>query len=374
MKHILIIASYGPSLVNFRLNLIKTLLSKGYKVSVATTSNNFKKILQKKLKIFGVKINFFSLSRTGFNIFEDFKFILEIFGIIKYSRPNVIISYTAKPVIYTGFVLKFFPKIIYYPLITGLGFAFTNNNSFNRNLLRNIMIFLYRIGLKQSKKIFFQNKDDKKLFLQLRIVKDKKKTFIVNGSGVDLNAYHFSSLPSKHIFLMIARLLIDKGIREYFQAAIIVKKLFPNTKFRLIGDFDQNPSSIDIKELRLWIKKAKIDYLGKKNSVKSALKACRYFVLPSYREGTPRSILEALSTGRPIITTDVPGCRETVIHKKNGLLVPPKNALALAKAMIKLIKKNDKALCSMGKASYLLAKKKYEISKVNKFMLNTMKL
>jgi UDP-N-acetylglucosamine:LPS N-acetylglucosamine transferase len=117
MKHILIIASYGPSLVNFRLNLIKTLLSKGYKVSVATTSNNFKKILQKKLKIFGVKINFFSLSRTGFNIFEDFKFILEIFGIIKYSRPNVIISYTAKPVIYTGFVLKFFPKIIYYPLI-----------------------------------------------------------------------------------------------------------------------------------------------------------------------------------------------------------------------------------------------------------------
>ena len=374
MKHILIIASHGPSLVNFRLNLIKTLLSKSYKVSVASPSDNFKKNLQKKLKVLGIKINYFSLTRAGMNLFKEFKSILELLRIIKYSKPSVIISYTAKPVIYTGFVLKFFPKIIYYPLITGLGYAFTDNNSFNKNLFRNIMIFLYRVGLKKSKKIIFQNKNDKKLFLQLRIVKDKKKTFIVNGSGVDLNAYPFSGLPSRHIFLMIARLLIHKGIREYFKAAIIVKKLFPNIKFRLIGDFDQNPTSINMKELRFWIKKAKIEYLRKKNSVKSALKACRYFVLPSYREGTPRSILEALSTGRPIITTDSPGCRETVIHGKNGLLVPVKNATALAKAMIKLLNENEKNIKKMAKESYLIAKNKFEIGKVNKSMLKIMNL
>lgn len=374
MKHILIIASHGPSLINFRLNLIKLLLSKGYKVSVASSSENFNYTSQKQLKALGVKINLFSLSRTGLNIFREFKSILDLLRIIKYSKPNIIISYTAKPVVYSGLILKFFPKIIHFPLITGLGFAFTNNLLIVGNLLRLLMIFLYYFSLKKSKKIIFQNKDDKKLFLELKIIKDKKKMSVVNGSGIDLNAFRFSRLPAKHIFLMIARLLIDKGIREYFKASIIVKKKFPNVEFRLIGDLDQNPSSLNKKELKFWLKKSKIKYLGRRNSVKSALKSCRYFVLPSYREGTPRTILEALSIGRPVITTNVPGCRETVVNKKNGLLVPSKNSKALANAMIELIKKKDKKIKSMAKESYLIAREKYEIDKVNTNMLNIMNL
>lgn len=374
MKHILIIASHGPSLINFRLNLIKLLLSKGYKVSVASSSENFNYTSQKQLKALGVKINLFSLSRTGLNIFREFKSILDLLRIIKYSKPNIIISYTAKPVVYSGLILKFFPKIIHFPLITGLGFAFTNNLLIVGNLLRLLMIFLYYFSLKKSKKIIFQNKDDKKLFLELKIIKDKKKMSVVNGSGIDLNAFRFSRLPAKHIFLMIARLLIDKGIREYFKASIIVKKKFPNVEFRLIGDLDQNPSSLNKKELKFWLKKSKIKYLGRRNSVKSALKSCRYFVLPSYREGTPRTILEALSIGRPVITTNVPGCRETVVNKKNGLLVPSKNSMALANAMIELIKKKDKKIKSMAKESYLIAREKYEIDKVNTNMLNIMNL
>jgi glycosyltransferase involved in cell wall biosynthesis len=374
MKHILIIASHGPSLINFRLNLIKLLLSKGYKVSVASSSENFNKTLQKQLKALGVKINLFSLSRTGLNIFREFKSILDLSRIIKNSKPNIIISYTAKPVVYSGLILKFFPKIIYFPLITGLGFAFTNNLSIVGYLLRLLMIFLYYLGLKKSKKIIFQNKDDKKLFLELKIIKDKKKVSVVNGSGIDLNAFRFSRLPTEHIFLMIARLLIDKGIREYFKASIIVKKKFPNVKFRLIGGLDQNPSSLNKKELKFWLKKSKIKYLGRRNSVKSALRSCRYFVLPSYREGTPRTILEALSIGRPVITTNVPGCRETVVNKKNGLLVPSKNSMALANAMIELIKEKDKKIKSMAKESYLIAREKYEIDKVNTNMLNIMNL
>lgn len=374
MKHILIIASHGPSLINFRLNLIKLLLSKGYKVSVASSSDNFSNGLQKKLKALGVKINLFYLSRTGLNILRESKSILDLMRIIKYSKPNIIISYTAKPVIYSGLILKFFPKIIHFPLITGLGFAFTNNISIRKNLLRKLMTFLYCLSLKKSEKIIFQNKDDKKLFLELRIIKDKKKISIINGSGIDLKDFSFSRLPTKHIFLMIARLLIDKGIKEYFEASIIVKKKFPNAKFHLIGDLDQNPSSLNKKELKFLINKSKVKYLGKRNSVKSALRACRYFVLPSYREGTPRTILEALSIGRPVITTNVPGCRETVVNKKNGLLVPFKNSIALANAMIKLIKEKDKKIKRMAKESYLIAKEKYEINKVNMNMLNIMNL
>ena len=169
---------------------------------------------------------------------------------------------------------------------------------------------------------------------------------------------------------MISRLLVDKGVREYVQAAKIVRLRFPKVIFQLAGSLDENPSGISLNELKLWIKQKNIQYLGEIESVKSILKLCRYYVLPSYREGTPRSTLEALSTGRPVITTDVPGCRETVIHKKNGLLVPPKNPKALAKAMIELLEKKDKTIKSMANESYLIAKKKYKIEKVNKSILS----
>ena len=142
----------------------------------------------------------------------------------------------------------------------------------------------------------------------------------------------------------------------------------------MVGGLDQNPLSISSKELNLWINQGNIEYLGELKSVQSILQSSKFFVLPSYREGIPRSILEALSTGRPIITTDSPGCRETVIHGKNGLLVPARNATALAKAMIKLLNEKEKTLKKMAYESYLLAKNKFEIGKVNKSMLKIMNL
>ena len=374
MKHILIIASYGPSLINFRLSLIKELISKGHKVSVASPKENFSYTLQKKLKDLKIDIYFFSLSRTSLNIFQNFKFIAEIYKIIKNLKPNIVISYTAKPVIYTGLVLRFFTNIYYYPLITGLGFAFTEIKSIKQKFFRYIMIFLYRVGLKSSKKIIFQNKDDQYLFFKLKIIKENNFSNIVNGSGVDLNAYPFSELPSKSVFLMISRLLVDKGVREYVKAAQIVHLKFPNVLFQLAGFLDENPTSISSRELQSWIDQGDIEYLGKLQSVKSILKNCKFYVLPSYREGTPRSTLEALSTGRPIITTDVPGCRETVIDGKNGLLIPAKNSTALANAMIKLLNEKDEIIKKMAIESHLIAKNKYEINKVNKSILNIMNL
>jgi len=374
MKHILIITSYGPSLINFRLPLIKKLLFKGYKVSVASPKNRFSDNLQKELKDIGVNINIFSLSGKSLNVFKDCKSILQIFKIIRNSKPNIIISYTAKPVIYTGLVLKFFKKISYFPLITGLGYAFIDRESVKYKIIKYLIIRLYRESLKNSAKTIFQNKDDQSLFSKLKIIKEKKISNVVNGSGVDLNQYPLSDLPSKPVFLMISRLLIDKGVREYVEAAKIVRSNFSNVRFQLAGYIDRNPSSIAAKELQSWINEGNIEYLGEIKSVQSILKSCKYYVLPSYREGTPRSVLEALATGRPIITTDAPGCRETVIHKKNGLLVPIKDSTALANAMISLLEESDEVIKKMAFESYLIAKNKFEIDKVNKSMLNIMNL
>jgi len=374
MKHILIIASYGPSLVNFRISLIKDLLNKGHKVSVACPKKNFSFKSQKKLKEIGVKIIFFSISRTGLNFFKDLRSIFEIYKIINKSKPDIVMSYTLKVVIYSGMVLNFFSQIYYYPLITGLGATFTEVNTVKKKLFRNLIVKLYKIGLINSKKVIFQNKDDLLLFLKLKIISKKELTKIVNGSGVDLKQFPISKLPSKSIFLMISRLLIDKGVREYVQAATIVKSQFPKAIFKLVGYIDENPSQIKYDELEEWISKGNIQFLGRVESSKNVLKSCKFFVLPSYREGTPRATLEALATGRPIITTDVPGCRETVVNNKNGFLVPKKDSKALATAMVKLLREKDAVVKKMAHESYLIAKNKYEIKKVNQSIMKIMSL
>ena len=374
MKHILIIASNGSSLINFRLNLIKDLLGKGHKVSVASPKTNLPKNFQKVLQNLNIKIHNFSLSSTGLNILKDFLSCVQIYKIINNSKPDIIISYTIKPVIYTGFILWFLKKIIYYPMITGLGYAFIDRHSIKHKILKYLTFNLYKLALKKSEKIIFQNKDDRSLFIKLKIIKNKNLTHIVNGSGVDLSAYPFSKLPPEPIFLMISRLLIDKGVREYFQAAKIVRSSYPNAQFKLAGYFDKNPACISHDELKSWIKDGSIQYLGEIESVQAILKSCRYFILPSYREGTPRSTLEALSSGRPVITTDVAGCRETVVHEKNGLLVPVKDQVALANAMIKLLEKSDDKIETMARESFLIAKNKYEINKVNKSIIEIMNL
>ena len=374
MKHILIIASNGSSLINFRLNLIKDLLGKGHKVSVASPTTSFPKNFQKVLQNLNIRIYNFSLSSTGLNILKDFLSCVQIYKIINNSKPDIIISYTIKPVIYTGLILMFLKKIIYYPMITGLGYAFIDRHSIKHKILKYITVKLYKLGLKNFEKVIFQNEDDRSLFVKLKLIKNKSLTCIVNGSGVDLNAYPFSKLPPDPIFLMISRLLIDKGVREYFQAAKIVRSSYPNAQFKLVGYFDKNPACISHDELKSWIEDGSIQYLGEIESVQAILKSSRYFVLPSYREGTPRSILEALSSGRPIITTDVAGCRETVVHEKNGLLVPVKDQVALANAMMKMIEKSDEKIEYMARESFLIAKNKYEINKVNKSIIEIMNL
>ena len=374
-KHILIISSELFSLINFRSSLIKYLIDGGHRVTVLVPKEKYNtEVTIQKLKSMGVIFKSYSLSRAGLNPFKDYLSYKSICFVISQCKPDIVIAYTAKPVIYAGMAMRHFPKISFFPLITGLGYGFTEGDGLKRKLIRQLMIILYRKGLKNSKGIIFQNPDDERLFYKLKIIFKNMSSHIVHGSGVDLDLYPFSPLPKKPIFLMLARLLIDKGVREYAEAARIVKAQFPKAIFQLAGRLDSNPSTISSNELNFWINEGSIQYLGEISSVQKIIASCRFYVLPSYREGTPRSVLEAMATGRPIITTDTPGCRETVIHGKNGLLVPPKNSKSLANAMIQLLEETDDKTQSMGRESFILAKDKYAVERVNKDIINILNL
>jgi glycosyltransferase involved in cell wall biosynthesis len=374
MKRIIIISNYSSTLINFRGHLLKTLVNKGYEVMAIAPHDEHADTVSNQLKKIGVLFKNYSLSRGSLNFLREYNSYCAIRDIIKNYKPHIVIAYTAKPVIYTGIAMRYFSEVKYYPLITGLGYGFTEGGGVKRNFIRQIMIFLYKRALKYPYRIIFQNTDDKNLFHKLKIVPDNVKTNIIHGSGVDLKNFPLRFLPKKPVFLMLARLLVDKGVREYIEAARIVKSQFPNAVFQLAGRIDSNPSSISFNELNLHIKEGFIEYLGEISSVQKSLAACRFYVLPSYREGTPRSVLEALATGRPIITTDVPGCRETVIHGKNGLLVAPRDSRSLAYAMVKLLKETDDKIESMSRESYILAKKKYDVKKVNKNLIDILNL
>jgi len=210
------------------------------------------------------------------------------------------------------------------------------------------------------------------LFTQSRLV-DGGKCGLVNGSGVDLAHYDLAPLPEAPVFLFIGRLLTDKGIVEYAEAARQVKARYPEARFLVAGWLDSNPTAISQQQLDGWINDGIIEFLGKLDDVRPAIGQCAVYVLPSYREGTPRTVLEAMSMGRPVITTDAPGCRETVIDGRNGFLVPVKAIDELAEAMIKLA--GDSGLREiMGKESRLIAEDKYDVHKVNRSMLRQLGL
>jgi glycosyltransferase involved in cell wall biosynthesis len=226
--------------------------------------------------------------------------------------------------------------------------------------------------LRSAKVVFFQNPDDQQVFRARGILSPNSSSVVVNGSGVDLDKFVFiSPLKVKPVFLLIARLIGDKGIREFVQAAQLIQRSYPDCRFLLVGGLDSNPDAISQIELDDWIHNGMVEYLGRLDDVRPAIARASVYVLPSYREGTPRSVLEAMAMGRAIITTDAPGCRETVIDGENGFLVPVKSVDALVDAMTRFIEDPDLAV-RMGKRSREIAEEKYDVHKVNAVMLKEM--
>lgn len=367
---IIVLGSRARSLTHFRGVMLRTMVKKGH--SCVACAPNADKTIIATLAESGVDYHHIHLSRTGLNPFSDVVTIKAMYSLFKKEKPDIVLFYTIKPVLYGSLaaVLAGVPSI--YSMITGLGYAFTENG-LKQRLIGQVLKLFYRIILPFNSKVFFQNRDDRDDFIRDCLLKNPDKAVIINGSGVDIDHYRPTPFPSAIVFLLIGRLLKDKGVLEYIQAARIVKEKYPATVFRLVGRFDTNPVAISKQQVAAWVEEGAIEYLGWLDDIRPTMAASSVYVLPSFREGTPRTVLEAMAMGRPIITSDAPGCRETVIAGVNGFLVPVKNAQALAEAMLKFIDDPD-LIQEMGRKSRKIAEEKYDVHKVNATILETMGL
>ncbi|MDI1300850.1 MAG: glycosyltransferase family 4 protein [bacterium] len=379
----LLLAGFPDSLLNFRGPLLQALLAQGLSVHVAAPDLPVGSAMRLRLESRGITVHEISLHRTGMNPLADVASLLDLWRLMRRIQPDYVLGYTIKPVIYGTLVATLARVPHRFALITGLGYAFQGQDDGaepagkdQRGLLRALVQGLYALALRGALKVFFQNPDDEALFRQQGILRASAASVVVNGSGVDVSEYAVSALPpvtaeSGPHFLLIARLLGGKGVREYATAARRIKARYPQAVFRLVGWIDENPDAIRQQELDTWVAEGVLEYLGRLSDVRAAIADCSVYVLPSYREGTPRTVLEAMAMGRAIITTDAPGCRETVVQGDNGFLVPVKSVDALVAAMERLINEPE-LIARMGQRSRRIAEEKYDVNAVNAVMLREM--
>ena len=372
---VLVIAGLADSLLNFRGHLLTAMLARGLEVHVAAPDLPESCSLRQQLVMRGLKVHDIPLRRTGTNPLADLYALWAFRGLMRRIQPDVVLSYTIKPVIYGTLAAWLAGVPRRYALITGLGYAFTGQASAGlRGKVKAVVQRLCRQALRRAHKVFFQNPDDQALFRQMGLVSTGTTSVVVNGSGVDLASFPIVPMPpGPPHFLLIARLLGDKGVREYAQAAQRIKATHPQVRFSLVGWIDDNPDAIHQAELDAWVQAGTLNDLGRLQDVRPAIAQCSVYVLPSYREGTPRTVLEAMAMSRAVITTNAPGCRETVVDGVNGFLVPVKSVDALVAAMERFIQESDLAQ-RMGQRGRALAEEKYDVHKVNAVMMREMGL
>jgi glycosyltransferase involved in cell wall biosynthesis len=324
------------------------------------------------LSEWGIAFRSIPLARAGLSPIGDLQTLSALRLLIRREKPELILAYTAKPVIYANLASRLETGPPVFSLITGLGYGF-GSASIRQKAVSRVVQTLYRHALKRSAGVFFQNGDDEGVFRSMGLLPPHVPVTVVNGSGVDLDWYLPRPLPKQPVFLLVARLLADKGIREFVTAARQLKQQYPHARFQIVGDLDPNPMSVSQKEVMQWGEGGAIEYLGELEDIRPAMANAKVYVLPSYREGTPRTVLEAMAMGRPIITTDAPGCRETVVHGRNGFLVPVRDVEALRVAMERFIVEPELA-STMGAESLTIARDKYDVHKVNAVILQAMGL
>jgi glycosyltransferase involved in cell wall biosynthesis len=365
---VLILASHGESLINFRGHLLRTLVDAAHQVAVAAP--NISPDLEQRLRIIGVDVVRFPLARAGMNPISDLRTLTALIALMRRFNPDLMLAYTIKPVVYGLIAAEICGIRRRAALITGLGYAF-GGGGFIQHAAGALARSLYRISLRTAQVVILQNPDDRQELIDHGLVR-RAQTRVVNGSGVDLAHYRADPPATEPVtFLLIARLLREKGIVEYATAASGLRTEFPHARWHLIGPRDLNPNGIPPELLAGWQRDGVIDYQGEVDDVRPALKACSVYVLPSYREGTPRTVLEAMACGRAVITTDVPGCRETVQDGVNGFLVRARDAADLGAAMRRLLL-NPGLIAPMGRAGRRIAEERYDVHAVNRHMLNAL--
>ena len=354
---ICIISSFAPSLVNFRLPLIMELKNRGHDVHVIAPFQadqvQYAEILTKRKVI----VHSLALDRASISPVSDIKYLLLLNKIFYKQNFDTTICYTKKPILY-GNIAGLFQRVRNrISIVTGLGYGFSQSDpTFSMRLIR--LFFLFSLRL--SHKLIFMNKEDQtEINIGFKERFPLEKQLVINGSGVDLAYFSYSSLPETEInFLFIGRLIKSKGITEFYNAAKEIKADYPEVTFTILGDAERNADSISDELVERLKSSQDVCFVGPVDDVRPYLQDCHIFVLPSYREGLPRSALEALAIGRAVITTNAPGCKETVIQNENGLLVPVADERALVKAMRYLLS-NKCLIAEFGYKSRKLAETKY---------------
>ena len=371
-RKVVVIGGFAPALISFRGDLIAAMASAGHEV-IACAPGEHPEVAA-ALRARGARYLPVKFDRSGTNPLADLSSLLDLRQLFRQLRPDLVLAYTAKAVIYGAGAARLAGVPHIFAMITGLGYAFIEGRELKRRILRQMTTRLYRASLAGCDAILFQNGDDLEDFRRAGIVAAGKRLIRVDGSGVDVEHYGFAPVPpGPPTFLLIARLLRDKGIVEYVEAARRLRAAHPAARFCLLGPMDPNPAGLSAAMLDGWRAEGAIEYLGEAADVRPHLRASSVYVLPSYREGMPRTVLEAMATGRAIVTTDTPGCRETVVEGDNGFLVPPRDAGALAEAMRRFIAQPELAV-AMGKRSRRIAEQRFDVHRINAVMLEAMGL
>ena len=422
---IVIVAGYAPSLVNFRAPLLRALVARGHKVTALAPPDEKGRAdgpdIEAALRAMGVELARFPMQRGGVNPCQDLRTLLALRREFLLLQPDLVLAYTIKPVIYGALAARWAgakwaevkwaeakwaahgatpfekpaspetPAIPAKPmvaaLITGLGYAFGGIEAdtcscasgwSGRRLLSELVLRLYRKALENNRVVIFQNPDDRDLFARLKLTGPGQRVAVVAGSGVDLD--HFAQAApvlsgsfggaqtGAPVFLCVARLLWAKGVGVYVEACRLLKQRYPQAICRLLGPLDCVPDAVSEEIVRCWREDRVVEILDPVEDVRPHLAAASVFVLPSFREGTPRSVLEAMAMGRPVVTTDVPGCRQTVEEGVTGFLVPPFEPGALMRAMARFIEEPE-LIVQMGAAGRRLAEEKFDADLVVRDML-----
>lgn len=372
---IVILSTIGSSVLLFRKELISDLVDSGFDVIVF--SSDMSKIQTDDIHLLGASTLRYPLSRSGINPILDLKTIFHLKEVFKNIKPDIVISFFVKPVIYGSIAARLAGVKHRYAMLEGLGYVFTDlpfGLSFKQKLLRKIQVFLYRLALPCIDKLIFLNHDDPADLLEKNNLK-AKSVHVLGGIGLNLQDYPFSPASVDPVrFLFIGRLLAEKGIFEYVEAARLVKQQHPAAEFVVLGSLDEeNPGGLKREALNQLLAEGIIEYPGHVSNVPDWIAGSSVFVLPSYREGMPRSTQEAMAMGRAVITSDAPGCRETVEQGVNGFIVPRWNAQALADKMIYLIE-NPTEITRMGNESHRIAVDKFDANKVNQRLMEILEL
>lgn len=369
---IAVVSQHAGSLSTFRGPLLSELVRRGHKV--LTFAPNFDEESRAAMIRFGTQPIDWPLSRTGMNPLQDLSSVISLWRLFRLHRPDVTLGCMIKPVIYGALAAWLARVPRRYAMIEGLGFAFTAGRDADtrKRIVRFIATQLYRVALALVQRVIFLNPDDRAEFVDGGLV-HPDRAVVLGGIGLDLDQWPYATPSEEPVtFLMVARILRDKGVEDYVAAARIVAKDFPDARFILLGPADDNPTGIPVSAVHAWVDHGWIEWPGH-GDVRPWFARASVFVLPSYREGVPRTTQEAMALGLPVITTDVPGCRETVVEGVNGFLVPPRDPEALARAMRHFID-HPADIVSMGLEGRRLAEERFDVRVQNQKLLAFMKL